>query len=519
MRIADYLEIAADRFPEREAIVFGSVRMTYAEAARYAHAIANRLRKSTGSGSNANIGIYSPNDHRITLLELGINRAGLAWVAVHDRNSIETNAQVISFMDCEMIFYGSTLEQSVAELKQLCPGVREWICIDAPSSHGEALDQWIEGCWQPFPWEPVALDNVAFIMPTGGTTGPSKGAVHTQRSAEAEIVHLNASHYPGRGQIKLLTIAPLSHVAGLFALALLPNGGTNFILRGFSADEVLDAIECERITHLFLPPTLVSALLAHPRTATADFSSLVVLTTGAAPIAPEKFKEAVRVFGPVMWEGFGQSETLTPVLIKRPEDYIRADGSFNEDVLVSAGRAWDYVDVRILDDNGAFLPAGERGEIAVRSSCCMSCYYKNPQATAETLVNGYVRTGDIGVMSRDGFVTILDRKKDMIVTGGFNVFPAEVEAIINEHPAVLDCIVVGVPDDRWGEAVRAVVQLKSGMSVSENELIVLCKQRLGGVKSPKVIEIWPDLPRSAVGKLLRREVRSQFWKDRWRSVG
>lgn len=285
-----------------------------------------------------------------------------------------------------------------------------------------------------------------------------------------------------------------------------------------SPDQVLDAIEASRVTHVFLPPTLLYMLLDAMQRNPRDVSSLVQFTTGAAPVAPEKIKQATRLFGPVMAEGFGQTECGMPLFWKQPQDYLGPDGRFDEKVLASTGRAVPFARVEIMDEEGRILPAGQRGEIVVQSTTMMREYYKNPHETEAFRRFGWGHTGDVGIKDERGFITIVDRLKDMIVTGGFNVFPAQIEAVILEHDAVLECAVVGVPDEKWGEAVKAVVQLKPGMTVTAEELMARVHDRLGGVYAPKSVEFWPELPRSAVGKLLRREVRAKYWQNQWRAV-
>jgi acyl-CoA synthetase (AMP-forming)/AMP-acid ligase II len=267
-----------------------------------------------------------------------------------------------------------------------------------------------------------------------------------------------------------------------------------------------------------MPPTILYSLLLNPLAKELDLSSFKCVFVGAAPVSPEKFKEAIKVFGPVVFEGFAQTETLIPVLVKSPKDYLKADGTLDEEVLQTSGRPPTYVRVGIMDDAGQLVSPGGAGEIVVRASMGMSGYYKLPDATAEACAHGWHHTGDVGVMSERGFVTLIDRKKDMIITGAFNVYPNEVEAVLNTHEAVLECVVIGVPDEKWGEAVKGIVRLKPGASVSEAALIALCRERLGAVKTPKTVEFWPDLPRSAVGKLLRREARKKFWEGHWRAI-
>ncbi|MDM0015423.1 AMP-binding protein [Variovorax sp. J22P168] len=517
MRIADYFDGAAAQYPGNLAFVDGATRIDFAEAQRTAHAIAHALQRERAAGAGTHVAIYAPNDYRVTLLHLGINLADMAWLSVHIKNTIETNAEVLEYFDADIVFFHSQFADCVPVLKARLSKARLYVCIDGASEHGIAMQDWLEGCRTPFRNDCEQPDTVAFLQPTGGTTGPSKGAVHTHRTLEMMGLALS-SEFPVGPESRHLVIAPLTHAAGLIVLGFAARGCATVILPGFDADAIFNAIEKEKVSHLFLPPTAVYALLAHPRAKTTDFSSLRCFIVGAAPIAPEKFKEAVRVFGPIMYEGFGQTETLIPILVKRPSDYLNADGSFDEAAVRAAGKPVGVVRVGIMDPEGNLLPAGERGEIVVRSSMSMQGYYKKPEESAAVSTFGWHHTSDVGVVDERGFVTIVDRIKDMIVSGGFNIYPVEIEKTIQGHPAVLDCIVVGVPDEKWGEAVKAVVQLKPGQTLEEAELIAICKAQLGSTKAPKSVEFWDSLPRSAVGKLLKKDVRAKFWGDQWRSV-
>ncbi|MDM0084902.1 AMP-binding protein [Variovorax sp. J31P179] len=517
MRIADYFDGAAAQYPNNLAFVDGQTRIDFAEAQRTAHAIAHALVREKAAGCGTHVAIYAPNDYRVTLLHLGINLADMAWLSVHIKNTIETNAEVLEYFDADIVFFHSQFASFVPVLKTRLSKARLYVCIDGPSEHGISMQDWLAGCWTPFCNTCEQPGTVAFLQPTGGTTGPSKGAVHTHRTLEMMGLAL-ATEFTATPESRHLVIAPLTHAAGLIVLGFAARGCATIILPGFDADAVFNAIEKEKVSHLFLPPTAVYALLAHPRAKTTDFSSLRCFIVGAAPIAPEKFKEAVRVFGPIMYEGFGQTETLIPILVKRPSDYLNDDGSFDEAAVRAAGKPVGVVRVGIMDTEGNLLPAGERGEIVVRSSMTMQGYYKKPEETAAVSTFGWHHTSDVGVVDERGFVTIVDRIKDMIVSGGFNIYPVEIEKAIQDHPAVLDCIVVGVPDEKWGEAVKAVVQLKPGQTLEEAELIAICKAQLGSAKAPKTIEFWDTLPRSAVGKLLKKDVRAKFWGDQWRSV-
>lgn len=517
MRISDYFDATAARLPQNAAVIEGDTRVDFAEAQAFVHAVAHALDREPGLRKGAHVALYAPNHHRIPLLLLAVNRADMVWLSAHTRNPVEVNVEVLGFMDCEFVFFHSACEHLVPQLKAGLSKVVRFVCIDRPSEHGVLLDDWIADCRRPYAAgleDPMAA---CFIQPTGGTTGPSKAAVHTNRGMELSFfAGREAMEYDS--QSRYLAVAPLTHAGGISALHTLLSGGCCVVINMTDPGQVFDAIERWGITHLFLPPTVVYLLMGLPRAQTTDFSSLRCFVTGAAPFAPEKFKEATRLFGPVMCEGYGLTECGMPLTIKKPADYLLPGGGFDEAVLRSAGRAVMQARVEIMDESGRLLPPGERGEIVVQSGMVMREYYRNPQETEAAGRCGWRHTGDVGIKDARGFVTIVDRLKDMIVTGGFNVFPAQVEAVILANDAVMECAVVGVPDEKWGEAVKAVVQLKPGRSVSEEALIQAVREKLGGVHAPKSVEFWPELPRSAVGKLLRREVRAKYWQGQWRSV-
>lgn len=520
MQLSDYFDAAASRYPNREAFVDGdgTIRINFAEAQKLVYAVAHALRTDDSLGLGAHIAIYSPNDYRISLLQIAINRASMVWVSIHTRNAVETNIAVLDYADCDLVFFHSSYEAFVPAMKTGLPRTKTFICLDRASEHGANFAEWISSHQNvTLPESEVDEDRLAVLQPTGGTTGPSKGALLTNRAVEMSLISvfsaLDMDH-----ETRVLAVAPLTHAACFVTLAAAVRGGATVVLPSFDAYNVLDTIARERITHLFLPPTIVYALLSCPALDHTDTSSLRCIAVGAAPIAPEKLKEAVRRIGPVIYEVYGQSECLFPVVAKQPADYLLESGEFDEDALRSAGRAVPFARVEIMGDDGALVGPGVRGEIVVRSAMVMAGYYKKPEDSSAVSARGWHHTTDIGIRDARGFITIVDRMKDMIVSGGFNIFPAEVEAAINAHPAVLECAVVGVPDEKWGEAVKAIVQLKPGQEISEAQLIELCKQALGSVKAPKSVEFWTDLPRSAVGKILKREIRARFWEGQWRSV-
>jgi acyl-CoA synthetase (AMP-forming)/AMP-acid ligase II len=281
-------------------------------------------------------------------------------------------------------------------------------------------------------------------------------------------------------------------------------------MRSPDIDAFLTLVRRHRVTHTFLPPTLIYLVLAHEHLDDTDLSSLQCFWYGAAPMSAARLAEALERIGPVMAQLFGQTEAPMMISTMAPRDHFRVDGSIATERLSSAGRPAPLVTVGIMGADGELKPRGQTGEIVVRGSLVMRGYHRDPAATATASAFGWHHTGDIGYLDEDNFLFIVDRAKDMVITGGFNVYSTEVEQTIMQHPAVQDCAVVGLPDDRWGERVTAVLQLRAGAAVEPTDLQSFVKQRIGSVKTPKQVEIWPDLPRSKVGKILKTDIKTRL---------
>jgi len=516
MRFSEYLDRAAGLYPEYEAFIDSEQRLNFRDACNYTHKLANALTTSLELEVGARVAVFSPNAVSGYMAVLGVNRADMVWVPINYRNALESNIELLDFFDVDCLLFHSDFEEQIVEIKKQVPKIVAFACINAESGQGPSLEKLMESCSDQHPRKKENPEAPAIILATGGTTGPSKGVVQTQRGVEtATIMQMDVML---QEHLRYLVVAPVTHAAGLMIPAVYALGGATVILPGFDPQQVLETIEREKITHTYLPPTAIYALLDYPELDKYDTSTLVGFYCGASPIAPERFRQAVKVFGSCMAEMYGQSETLFPTLVKTSEDYLDEDGNFREDVLMSTGRPTHYCWVETMDDDGNILGPGEKGEIVVRGSSVMAGYYKNPEATAEVMEFDWLHTTDVGVKDEEGYVTIVDRKKDMIISGGFNVFPVEIENVLNSHPAIRDCAVVGVPHEKWGEAIKAVIQLNDGEQVEGAELIALCKEKLGSVKAPKSVDFWDELPLSPVGKVLKREVREKFWQGQDRAV-
>jgi acyl-CoA synthetase (AMP-forming)/AMP-acid ligase II len=521
MRAIDYFDKGADAFPKRAAFIDRGISYSYREAKELTERIARALAAG-GLRPEERVAIYSPNDTRVLLCWLGLLRAGGVWVPVNARNAVEANTEYMKYAETSWLFYHSSFQDSVEEFKKRVPTLRHLVCIDSEYGGNVSLDGFMSQAagaeiadWGDARGNP---EDLMGLVPTGGTTGPAKGVMVTNL-AWGTMLEM-ASHYWKGDQAEpvCLSTAPLSHAAGVVAFAMFPLGATNVVMPGFDALQVLRNIELHRVTHLFLPPTAFYALLAHPEIGKFDYSSLRVMLLGAAPVSPDKLKKGIEIFGPCMCQCYGQTEAPMLMTFLDAKTLAAAAAGDYPERLRSCGKPTTAVRLAIMDENGVFLAPNEPGEIVVRGSLVTPGYYNLPEATAEIRTHGWHHTGDIGYQDEDGYFYIVDRKKDMIITGGFNVFCTEVEAAVMELPQVRECAVIGVPDAKWGEAVKAIVAFRDGDALTEMEIIAHCKARLGGVKAPKSVEFREELPKTPAAKMDKKVLRAPYWAGRERSV-
>ncbi|WNC73882.1 AMP-binding protein [Thalassotalea psychrophila] len=518
MRVIDFFDQGAALYPDNVAFhdLADSSESTYSQASSVSHKVASALHKR-GYVKGSKVGILAPNSNVAFEVLLGAFRAESVWLPINPRNPIDINIDLLTRFDGDLLLYHSNYEKEARAIIAGTPNLKEIVCIDKTDIEGENLESWLVDADDFHQMGDEQNDDVAAIFPTGGTTGKSKGVIMSHKAIEAMFTNFY-SHFNYYDNTCHLVVAPMTHSAGLIGALHFARGGKNVMMAAADPEGIMQVIEQQKITHFFLPPTVMYMMLAHENVGKYDYSSLQHFLVGAAPTSLTKLKEAIKVFGPVMTEAFGQSEAPAAICAKAPWDYMDSKGNIIDSRLASVGRPCVMNQVAIMDDDGNKLPKGQAGEICVKGNLVNPGYYKNEAATAEAQINGWLHTGDVGVMDDDGYITIVDRKKDMIITGGFNVFPNEIEQIISAHSAVQDCAVIGIPDEKWGEAVKAVVQLKPGHELTDVELATIVKQELGSVKTPKSIDFVSDLPRSPVGKVLKADIRKQYWGDKARAV-
>ncbi|MTV18874.1 MULTISPECIES: AMP-binding protein [Bradyrhizobium] len=440
-----------------------------------------------------------------------LSRLAITWL--HPLGSLDDQLFQIEDSEAQMLIVdGITFRDRGGELAAKARGLKAVFTL-GPADYGADLLQVAEDAGSASAKSFAREDDISTLNYTGGTTGKSKGALRYHREyggfAAAILADFEIPETP-----RYLTVAPISHVAGTKVLPTLMRGGTVHMLKGFDPEAVFTTIAREKINFTLFVPTMIYVMLDHPALDKTDLSSLELLLYGASAMSPSRLVEGIERIGPVFSQLYGQTECY-PVSVLRKADHDPK----TPDLFLSCGFPIAACQVKILDQDDQEVATGEAGEICVRATHVMAEYWKRPDITAETLKSGWLHTGDIARMDERGYMFILDRKKDMIVSGGFNIFPREVEDVLSQHADVAMVAVVGVPDDKWGEAVTAVVVAREGATPDADELIGLVKAKKGSAHAPKQIQFVKELPMTGVGKVDKKVLKARFWTGRDRMVG
>lgn len=500
------LDLEAARLGSATHSVHGAISISYAHFVTLTHQVAWALHRD-GVRAGDRVAVWSKNDLRMLQVVYGALRCKAVFVPLNARNSLIENADLLRRFECKAL----CIQAGVADLGELRRTVPSLQCIVPfdPSPGFVPFAQWL-GPHQPFPDPYYGGDEPAAIFPTSGTTGVPKGVVHSHFSL-AVMAHGYREVLQAKRGARHLVVGPLTHVTGGIVYATTKLGVTHYICESTRPGAILDAIERERIDFLFAPPTLVYSLLDEQCAAGVikrDVSSLKTLVYAGSPILPQRLRQAVEVFGDILVNVYSQTEVLYPVSSLSRKDHARIAAG-EQKLLKSAGRATDAGALAIMDDQCRLLEPGQAGEIVTRSLAGMKEYFGNPGAVAELREGGWHHTGDAGYLDEAGYLFIVDRKKDMIISGGFNVYPAEVEAVLLQHPDVAEAAVVGRPDPKWGETVQAFVIARPDTAPDVPQLLEHCRARLGSVKAPKEIVVCEQFPRNSNGKVLKRVLREQ----------
>jgi fatty-acyl-CoA synthase len=503
---------ALARYPSRTAFAWPGGSITYQGATDLIGRIQNVFMR-LGLKPGARVAFLTANRADTWCAGVAAQLAQLAVTWLHPLGSLEDQLFQLEDSEAQMLVVdASAFRDRGGDLAAKAAGIKTVFTL-GPANYGTDLLQAIEQAGHATARCFAGADDIATLNYTGGTTGKSKGALRHHREYGG-FANAILADFEIPEAARYLAVAPISHVAGTKVLPTLMRGGTVHMLKGFDPEAVLKTIERERINFTLFVPTMIYVLLDHPSLDKTDLSSLELLLYGASAMSPSRLVEGIERIGPVFSQLYGQTECY-PVSVLRKADHDPK----TPELFLSCGFPIAACEVKVLDDNDEEVATGEPGEICVRASHVMAEYWKRPEQTAETLKNGWLHTGDIARRDERGYFFILDRKKDMIVSGGFNIFPREVEDVLSQHADVAMVAVVGIPDDKWGEAVTAVVVAREGARPDADELINLVKSRKGSAHAPKQIQFVKELPMTGVGKVDKKVLKARFWVGRERLVG
>ena len=505
-----------NRYNDEPCLYLGDRVASYREVRESTSRMVQALQ-SKGLKNGRVIAVLSANRPEVLSNIAAMQLAGCVGTPLHPLGSLDDHAYVLEAAGVNALVYDPTVFDDHAKaLAERVAGLQ--LLAFGPSSHADdylALADTFEA--QPLVAPDVDPDAVSSITFTGGTTGKPKGVLSPYTVA-AYMTQIQLAEWEFPEQLRMLIATPLSHAAAAFFIPVLQKGGAFYVMQGFTPDAFFDMVEQHKITATMLVPVMLYFLLDSPRSATADMSSMETIFYGASPMSPARLREGIEKWGQVFYQFYGQSEAPMVVTNMR-----RAEHDLSKpERLSSCGRPTPWVHLALLDADGKEVPRGEPGEICVRGPLVMKGYKDMPEQTAETFAGGWLHTGDVGRLDEDGFLYIVDRTKDMIVTGGFNVFPREVEDVLATHEAVAQVVVIGVPDDKWGEAVKAVVVPKPGAETDDTlvaELQALVKDAKGSVQAPKSVDFVDAIPLTPVGKPDKKAVRARYWEGADRGVG
>jgi acyl-CoA synthetase (AMP-forming)/AMP-acid ligase II len=510
MIAAELIKRGAKYYTNQTAVIYKNEKLTFTEVHKNSNRLANALYK-LGLEKGDRISFLLANSIHSVEIDFAMLKAGLVRVPLNTRLSEEEQFHMIAETDSKAILFTAEFADRVASLRNRLTNVSLYCQVD-----GTVKYDWIipiatemKTVTDNDPIVQLSEEDYATLQYTSGTTGKLKAAIHTQGSWAAMAANILSTLTIEKGDI-MMHAAPLTHASGILVLPHWIRGAANAILPTFHPQEFLQAVETIKPTTLNLVPTMIVMLLSHPEVEKYTFDSVRSLIYGASPMPREALKRGLELWGPKFIQYFGQTEVPLILSTLSVEDHILAiKNPEYYDRLLSCGRPTITTDVKIVDEDGVEVAQGEIGEIVVSSNQAMSGYWKEEILTGETIKGKWVFTRDMGYLDQEGYLYLVDRKSDMIISGGFNIYPREVEEVLYKHPAVLEAAVVGVPDEKWVESVKAFVVLKEGYSLSEDEIIDHCKDLLASYKKPKYVEFIDSLPKSAVGKVVRRMLRKE----------
>ncbi|MDI5930005.1 long-chain-fatty-acid--CoA ligase [Rhizobium leguminosarum] len=513
MNVPHFLIRSAIQFPSRPLWIDGEGTISFGEGRRRLDRVAISLLEVAKQYDR--VAILTSNRFEGFEIYLAAMHAGMAAVPMNPRNHPREYAYTITDSSASVLVYSEEFASTVREIAQFATLPPNVYCIGdwQEGMPGRPYDELVQGEDLGAPKVNIDPDDVAWLFYTSGTTGQPKGAMETHRNLVQMVHHfLTGGLDDANENDVMLHLAPISHGTTSIGLVFLARGGAQAfpLSKSFDPEKVCEAIQKYRVTATMMAPTMVQMLVSSDAIKTHNLSSLKSIVYGGAPMHRAVLEDAMKKLGPVFIQSYGQGEAAACCAALNKQDHICGDDPVKIKRLSSVGREATGVIIRIVNEAGQELPTGEAGEIAIRSDLVMRGYWNKPEATAAAKVNGWLRTGDVGYLDDGGYLFLTDRVKDMIISGGSNIYPREIEEVLYTHPAIAEVAVIGLPDEKWGESVAAIVVLKAGANATQEELIGYTRQHIASYKKPKRVIFADALPKSSYGKVLKRELRDHY---------
>lgn len=518
MSIVEGLKKSVRESPGKVASICGSTRLTFQDVDERVNRLSSAL-KGLGVTRGDRVAILSLNCHRFFELYYGVPQLGAIVVPINFRLTPPEIKYIVDHSGAKVVAVDATLAPLIEAVRSQLGSVEHFIFMsDEPCEDYLAYEELLAGSSPRFDAPEVSDDELLGLFYTSGTTAEPKGVMLTHKNMLSNIAHSEGVYNYLPDDI-YLHAAPMFHLAdGAAVFSHTSRAATQTFIPRFDPKQVLETISRERISLILLVPTMLNFLLQHPDLDSYDLSSLRHLTYGASPIAPDLLRRAMKVLNCQFGQGYGLTEASPLLTVLSNKDHLVTDEK-GERRLASCGKPVQGVDVRVVKEDGSDAKPGEVGEIIARGPNIMLGYWKRPKDTEDALRDGWLHTGDLATVDEEGYIYLVDRKKDMIVTGGENVYSTEVEAVLYAHPAVKEAAVIPIPDPDWGEAVHACVTVRDGKQVTAEELAEFCREVLANYKVPRSIEfIKGELPKGGTGKILKKQLRERYWKDRARRI-
>jgi len=506
----DLIERGARFFASRTAVVCGERRLTFSQVNERANRLANALL-GLGLRPGERVATLRHNCLEHVEMHFALLKAGLVEVALNSRLSPQELAWQLNHCQASLLIFQESFLPVVMGLRPQLEGIRQFVCIGDPQGEALSYDDLLEKGRDAPTGVTHRPTDLAEIRYTSGTTGRPKGAMLPRRVGMAITRNFLMDLFPQlRAGDVFTAVQPLYHGPYYFVLPCWVRGVTQVICQRNDIDYVLDLVQREGVTVIKTVPTILVRLFAHPQVRERKGNTVHTIIYGAAPMPVDRLKEGIDLFGPAFVQIYGQTEAPMTITLLRKEEHTPEGEPREVRRLASAGRPFTMVRTRVVREDGGEIEPGETGEVLVQGDHIMDGYWREPDLTREALREGWIYTGDLGTVDEEGYLYLLERRHDMIISGGLNIYPNEVEQVLYQHPAVLECAVIGVPDPDLGEAVKACVVLKEGREATAEELIDFCRERLASYKKPRSVDFVKELPKNAVGKILRSELKKRY---------